>query len=74
MKIFALILIFLVIGGFIIATSYNLNLNKPEDRRSFLGKFSVWVVQLGKNTVNTVGYALKMDWLPKKENGNTSKD
>jgi len=68
MKILAIVIIFLVIGGFIIARSYDLNLKKPEHRRTFLGKFSVWLVQLGKNTIRTVGYALGMDWLPKKEN------
>lgn len=67
-----LILIFLVIGGFIIATGYNLNLKKSEDRRTFIGKFSVWVFNLGKNTVKTVGYVIKLDWLPETEQNQTN--
>ncbi len=67
MKILPILLIFLVIGGFMIARSYNLNLKESSDRRTFFGKFSVWVVQLGKNTVRTIGYAFKLDWLPKND-------
>lgn len=59
-------LIFLVIGGIIIATSYRLNLKEPDDRKTFLGKFSGWVVGVGKNVIKTVGYAFKLDWLPEK--------
>lgn len=68
MKLLTIAVIFLVIGGFMIARSYNLNLKEPAHRRTFFGKFSVWLVQLGKNTIRTVGYALKLDWLPKKDN------
>lgn len=66
MRLMWLVLIFLVIGGFIIATSYNLNLKRPEDRRTFIGKFSIWLVQLGKNAVRTVGYVIKLEWLPER--------
>ncbi|MFH2028077.1 MAG: hypothetical protein ABIJ08_02990 [Nanoarchaeota archaeon] len=64
MRTLWIILIFLVIGGFIIANSYNLNLKKSDDRKSFIGKFSIWVVGVGKNVARTVGYAIKLDWLP----------
>ncbi len=67
MRLLWIAIIFLAIGGLIIASSYNLNLKRSEDRRTFLGKFSVWVVQVGKNVVRTAGYALKMDWLPEQE-------
>ena len=50
-----------------IARSYNLNLKRPEHRRTFFGKFSVWLIQVGRNTIKTVGYALKLDWLPDKD-------
>ena len=60
-------LVFLIVGGFIIASSYKLNLNEPNDRRTFIGKFSVWVVNVGKNVIRTVGYAMRQDWLPDKE-------
>jgi hypothetical protein len=71
MKVFAIIIIFLIIGGLMIARSYNLNLKKPDHMRTFFGKFSVWLVQLGKNTINTVGYALRLNWLPQKPNETT---
>lgn len=64
MRILPLVIIFLVIGGFVIAHNYNLNLKKSEDRRSFIGKFSIWVFNVGKNVVKTVGYVVKLDWLP----------
>ena len=51
MKLLTIVIIFLVIGGFMIARSYNLNLKEPTHRRTFFGKFSVWLVQLGKNTI-----------------------
>lgn len=73
MKILTIVIIFLVIGGFMIARSYNLNLQKPEGRRTFFGKFSVWLVQLGKNTIKTVGYAFSLDWLPDKDNSDENK-
>ena len=66
MRLLWLIIIFLLIGAFIITTSYNLNLKKPEDRRTFIGKFAIWTVNIGKNVIKTVGYAMKFDWLPEK--------
>jgi len=67
MKLLTIVLVFLVIGGFIISSSYKLNLNEPEDRRTFVGKFSIWVVNVGKNVIRTVGYAMRQDWLPEKD-------
>jgi len=66
MKLLTIVLVFLIVGGFIISSSYKLNLNESDDRRTFVGKFSVWVVNVGKNVVRTVGYAMKQDWLPEK--------
>ena len=66
MKILHIVLIFLIIGAFVISTSYNLNLKKSADRRSFMGKFAIWSVNVGKNVIRTAGYALKLDWLPER--------
>ena len=70
-KIMLIVIIFLIIGGFIIAKSYDLNLKETEDRRTFLGKFSIWLVGIGKNIAKTVGFAVKQDWLPETEKNET---
>ena len=66
-KLLWIIMIFLVMGGFIIARSYDLNLKETEDRKTFVGKFSIWLVGVGKNTAKTVGYAIGLDWMPDAE-------
>ena len=63
-KTFILIIIFLVIGSYMIISAYNINLHDKEDRKTFISEAGKWVLQLGKSTKNTVTYAVKQDWLP----------
>ena len=62
--IIILIIIVLLVGIFIIATN-NLNLTKKADSNEFIKTYSDWMIKVAKNSVNTVGYVIKMDWVPK---------
>jgi len=71
MKIFVILAIVLIVGGFFIVKANNLDLNNPDDRGTFLGKFVLWLKSLGKNTIDTVGYVIHQDWLPVNETNST---
>ncbi len=70
-KLFWIIVIFLVIGGFMIKSSMDTDLDDDEDRKSFMKKFAKWIFQLGKSTKNTAGFAISQDWLPKNDSNVT---
>lgn len=63
-KTYILIIIFLAIGSYMIISTYNINLDEEQDRKTFISKIGKWVFQLGKSTKNTATYAVKQDWLP----------
>lgn len=63
-KTYILIIIFLVIGSYIIISAYNLSLQEKQDRKTFLVEAGKWIFNVGKSTKNTVTYAVKQDWLP----------
>ena len=62
--IIILIIAILLVGIFIIATN-NLNLTKKADSNEFIKTYSGWLIKVAKNSVNTAGYVIKMDWVPK---------
>jgi flagellar basal body-associated protein FliL len=64
--IIILIIAILLVGIFIIATN-NLNLAKKADSNEFIKTYSDWMIKVAKNSVNTVGYVIKMDWVPNKQ-------
>ena len=66
------IIVFLLIGGYMIYNSLDTNFDDSEDRGNFLKEIGRWVFQLGKSTKNTVGYAIDQDWLPKTNESNVS--
>jgi hypothetical protein len=59
-----LIIIFLVIGAYMIKTAYDINFKDPQDTKNFVVRFGRWLVQVGKNVVDTTGYVVKQTWLP----------
>ena len=63
-KVFWAIVLFLILGGYLIKTSVDTNLDKPEDQRYFLIEYGSWVFQLAKNAKGIAGYVVKQDWLP----------
>jgi len=67
-KLIILILLILLIGGFIIKSSYNINLKNPEDRKTFINLFSKWLFKLGKNIASLTSNAIKKDWSPVEKN------
>lgn len=70
-KISILIIIFLVIGAFLIVKQNNFDLKEnSEDRISFAKKFSGWIVNIGKNIKDLTGEATNQEWLPKENYDN----
>jgi len=63
------VVIFLILGAYLITTqnSYDLKENS-QDRISFLKDFSGWIVNLGKNVKELSGTAKDQDWLPQDYN------
>lgn len=72
-KIILIVIIFLVIGSYLIKTNLNTNFDESDDRANFIKEFAKWVFQLGKSTKNTVGYAISQDWLPETNETNLTK-
>lgn len=62
------VLVFLILGGYMIYQGYNYNLSNSDDRSSFVKKTSKWMWDVGKATARVVGVAVKEgakeDWLP----------
>jgi len=76
-KITIAVVIFLIVGGYIIVSSQNLDLEDKGDQKTFLKTFGRWVVGVGKNIKDVAGYAVKEhDWLPNQTNetGDYSED
>jgi len=65
------IILFLIIGSYIIIKSNSINLEDKEGKVIFAKKFGVWAYQLGKNTKDVVGLAVKKNWLPEEKNNLT---
>jgi transketolase C-terminal domain/subunit len=71
MLIFVIVL-FLILGGFLIVLNNDLNLEKKEGKKTFVLGFAHWVYNLGVNVKNVVGYAVGMEWLPEKSLNSTT--
>ena len=67
-KIVFAIIVFLVIGGYMIVTDSDLDLEEEDDRKTFMKSFKNWVFSLGKNLKSISSYTVKeFDWLPTNE-------
>ncbi|MBW2998559.1 hypothetical protein KY321_03385 [Candidatus Woesearchaeota archaeon] len=68
------IIVFLLVGGFIIYKANDTDFTESEDRNKFIFKFSKWMFDIGKNTfdisANAVSDAKEMDWLPENNKSN----
>ncbi len=71
-KITIFVVLFLLVGAYLIKTSYDLNYKKDEDRTTFVWEFARWVLQIGGNVKNAVGYMIAMDWFPEGPNNETN--
>ncbi len=65
MKLWPVVIImFLIIGGYVIVKTEDLNLKEGGDRTEFVFKFSRWVFHLGKNIKDVTAQVISQDWLP----------
>jgi hypothetical protein len=64
MKLAIVIMIFLLIGGYVIVKAYNYDLENKDDRKGFLSHFFKWLKQVGINIKDITGMAVKQSWLP----------
>ncbi|MBI2507921.1 hypothetical protein HYV89_03130 [Candidatus Woesearchaeota archaeon] len=65
------IILFLLVGTFMIIRQNNLDVKEnSEDRVSFAKKFSGWLLNIGKNIKIITGEAARQDWLPKENYDN----
>ena len=63
------VVIFLILGAYLITTKNSYDLKEDsQDRISFLKDFSGWIVNLGKNVKELSGTAKDQDWLPQDYN------
>ncbi len=70
-KITIAIILFLLVGAFMIIKQNNLDLKEDsKDRISFAKKFSGWLFNIGKNIKDLTGEATKQEWLPKENYDN----
>jgi len=70
MKLWVIVLIFLVVGSFLIVKANDLDMEKDSDRSTFLFKFSSWAGDLFGNGKALVGHAIALDWLPQSDEEN----
>jgi len=67
-KLIVGVIIFLLIGGFMIKCSLDTDLSDPNDRKTFGQAFFRWLGQLGSSSAETAKYAVKeQEWLPTNE-------
>ena len=64
MKIIFFFLVFLLLGGFIIASNENLHLYYKEDREKFGRFYYSWLDSLFENFKGLGAYVVKSEWLP----------
>ena len=67
-----IVIVFLLIGGYMVYESLDTDFEDSEDRKGFLKEIGKWLFQVGKSTKNTVGYAVDQDWLPKTNESNVT--
>jgi len=66
--LFFLVIVFFIIGGYIIKTSYDINFHDKQEVVVFGKEFVKWVFHIGKNTAEITAQAVKeavnKTWLP----------
>jgi len=68
-KLTIFIIVFLLIGAYVITTRGNYDIKEnPEDRKSFLKDFSGWMISIGKNMAEITGLVQKQEWIPQEYN------
>jgi len=73
-KLFLLVIVFLIIGAYLIIQYNNIDIEEEEGRRTFLVRFTDWLFKVGKSTKDVVGYAAQQEWLPDNEATNETNE
>jgi len=71
MKIYMLIVIFILLGAFYIVSEKNLSLASAQDRIEFGKAYISWYGHLFENAKQISGYIIKLDWLPKQNSSSS---
>lgn len=74
MKTVMIILIFFLIGAFIIVNNGNLHLSKSDEFSKFGNQYYSWLKQISSNTAQITGNIVNIEWLPKEEIKNNSSE
>ncbi len=67
MKLWLVLLAFLLIGSFVIVKAHQLDVSDNEDRTEFIFRFTRWIFDMGGNMKSVAGYVVALDWLPEGE-------
>jgi hypothetical protein len=59
-----LLLIFILIGAYMIKSYYDFSFKDMDDTKNFLVKFGHWIIQVGSNVKDVTGYVIHKRWLP----------
>ncbi len=59
-----LIILFLLVGAFLIVSNGGLHLQRAQDRGIFFQQYGLWMVKILSNTYTITGNFLKFNWLP----------
>ena len=64
-KIIWVIILFLILGVYIIHSSLQTDFSEPSDVKSFVGAVTGWVFQVGKSSYEVGKTVTDQEWLPK---------
>ena len=64
MKIAMLIVMFFIIGALFIISENKIDMREEAGQGKFISIYISWLGQIFDNTKATIGYVVKMDWLP----------
>ena len=66
------LLVFLVVGGYIISTNLDTNFDDTGQKITFARAFFGWVFEVTDNVKDTVGFAAEKNWLPEVNDTNNT--
>ncbi len=72
MKIWIILVLFLLLGAFFIISNENLHLANKSEAMQFGRVYYSWFGDLFLNAGNVAGYAVKSEWLPSSNSSSES--
>jgi len=61
------------LGAYLAVLKNDINLQKEEGKKTFIYMFSEWMWDSAVNVKNVIGYAVKLDWMPKDDTASTKR-